>query len=57
VAFGSTARKLGLDPGWEVKAVEIRAQRPRKEWVWLPALALLGLVVALQLRRLRASRD
>jgi TRAP transporter 4TM/12TM fusion protein len=57
VAFGSTAKKLGLDPGWEVKAVEVRAQRPRKEWVWLPALALLGVVVGLQLRRLRASRD
>jgi TRAP transporter 4TM/12TM fusion protein len=56
VAFGSTARKLGLDPGWEVKAVEVRAQRPRKEWVWLPALALLGVVVALQLHRRRASR-
>jgi TRAP transporter 4TM/12TM fusion protein len=55
VAFGSTAKKLGLDPGWEVKGVEVRAARPRKEWVWLPALALLGLVIALQLRR-RAAR-
>ena len=51
VAFGSTARKLGLDQGWEVKAVEVPAQRPRKEWVWLPALGLLGVVGALQLRR------
>ena len=55
VAFGSTARKLGLDVGWEVKVLEVPAPRPRKEWVWIPALALLGAVVALQLRR-RASR-
>jgi TRAP transporter 4TM/12TM fusion protein len=53
VAFGSTAKKLGLDPGWEVRAVEVRAARPRKEWVWIPAVGLLGCVVALQLRRRR----
>ena len=51
VAFGSMARKLGLDQGWEVKAVEVRAERPRKEWMWLPALMLLAAVVGLQLSR------
>jgi TRAP transporter 4TM/12TM fusion protein len=56
VAFGSTAKKLGLDPGWKVTVLEVPADRPRKEWVWLPALALLGLVVALQLAR-RQSRS
>jgi TRAP transporter 4TM/12TM fusion protein len=53
VAFGSRARKLGLDAGWQVLGVEVPAERPRKEWMWLPALALLGLVIALQLGRRR----
>ena len=56
VAFGSTARKLGLDVGWEVKAVEVRAERPAKHWMWLPAFGLLGVVVALQLSRRRSAQ-
>lgn len=51
VQFGSAARDAGLDFGWRIEYVELPADRPAKEWMWLPALALLGLVATLQLRR------
>lgn len=53
VKFGSPARKLGLDVGWEIRSVELPADRPAKEWIFIPALALLGVVVALQFARRR----
>jgi TRAP transporter 4TM/12TM fusion protein len=56
VAFGSEARKLGLDAGWAVTAVEIPVERPRKQWMWLPALGLLAAVGGLQLARERRRR-
>ena len=55
VRFGSEARKFGLQQGDTVKAVVVAAQRPSPYWFALPALALLGLVVLLQLRRRRAA--
>ena len=51
VKFGSQAEKLGLEQGFKITTVEVPADRPAKEWMFLPALALLGLVVALQRRR------
>ncbi|MGE0310718.1 MAG: TRAP transporter permease [Lautropia sp.] len=51
VAFGSTAEKLGLEQGFRITAMELPAERPDKEWMFIPALALLALVVWLQLRR------
>jgi TRAP transporter 4TM/12TM fusion protein len=52
VQFGSQAQKLGLEQGYNVVAIELPAQRPAKEWMFLPALALLALVVVLQRARL-----
>ncbi len=51
VAFGSTAEKLGLEQGFKIIAMELPADRPDKEWMFIPALALLGLIVWMQLRR------
>jgi len=51
VRFGSPAAKLGLEQGLTIAAIEIPADRPDKEWMFIPALALLGLVVWLQRRR------
>jgi hypothetical protein len=53
VQFGSQAQKLGLEQGWRITAIEMPADRPAKEWMFVPALALLGLVVWLQRRRAR----
>jgi len=51
VQFGSVAEKLGLEQGFKVGAIEVPSERPAKEWVFVPALVLLGLVVLLQRRR------
>jgi TRAP transporter 4TM/12TM fusion protein len=56
VQFGSTAQKLGLEQGFRVVSIEMPADRPAKEWMFLPALALLALVVVAQrARRPRAA--
>jgi len=55
VRFGSTAEKLGIEQGFRITTIEVPADRPAKEWAFLPALALLGIVVMLQRAR-AASR-
>jgi TRAP transporter 4TM/12TM fusion protein len=55
VKFGSRAEKLGIEQGFKIASIEMPAERPDKEWMFIPALVLLGLVVAIQRRRLPAS--
>lgn len=51
VRFGSQAARLSLEPGFELIAVKQASGRPAKEWIFLPALALLGWVALRQHRR------
>jgi TRAP transporter 4TM/12TM fusion protein len=51
VQFGSRAEKLGIETGFQITKVELPADRPVKEWMFIPALALLGLVGWVQRRR------
>lgn len=51
VSFGSVADKAGIRTGWVVRKVLVPADRPAKEWMYIPALLLIGAVVALQRRR------
>ncbi len=53
VKFGSRAEKLGLEQGFRVASIEMPAARPDKEWIFLPALALLALIVFVQRLRRR----
>jgi len=54
VRFGSPAARLGIEQGFTISRIELPAQdRPAKEWMYVPALLLLGLVVALQKARMR----
>ncbi len=53
VEFGSKASKIGLVAGQKILSVELPADRPDKEWVFIPASVLLLLVVALQRARQR----
>lgn len=55
VQFGSRAAKLGLAPGQKIVSVELPAERPAKEWLFLPAAALLLLIMGLQ--RVRGRRS
>ncbi len=57
VKFGSRAEKLGVEQGFKITALEVATQRPDKEWFFIPALAVLGLVVFLQRRRARITGE
>ena len=53
VQFGSRAEKLGLEQGFNIASIEVDAERPDKEWMFIPAALLLALIVFLQRRRAR----
>jgi TRAP transporter 4TM/12TM fusion protein len=54
VAFGSYARRLGLEAGYEVLAVLEPSPRPSQLWPIGGALLIAGLIALLQQRRARA---
>ena len=51
VTFNSLAQKAGIDFDWEILSLQIPTDRPAKQWMYFPALALLGLVVIRQRQR------
>ncbi|MGH8797133.1 MAG: TRAP transporter permease, partial [Caldimonas sp.] len=51
VGLNSAAQKAGFEQGFIVTGVEVAHPRPAKEWLFVPALLLLGLIVLLQRRR------
>jgi TRAP transporter 4TM/12TM fusion protein len=56
VAFGSYAKRIGLEPGFQVVSVIQPAPgRPSLFWVYLPVLALAAAIWWLQRRRVRSS--
>ncbi|MDO9570003.1 MAG: TRAP transporter permease [Hydrogenophaga sp.] len=55
VKFGSPAAKLGIEQGYRIVSAEVPSDRPAKEWLFIPALALLLLVIGLQ--RARRTRE
>ena len=38
VNFGSTAQKMGIGYGWEITSVQVKTQRPDKQWMFIPAV-------------------
>ncbi|MGE5337788.1 MAG: TRAP transporter permease [Gemmatimonadota bacterium] len=48
VGLNSAADKAGFEQGFRITGVELPADRPAKEWMYLPALLLLGLIALLQ---------
>ena len=56
LVFGGAAEKQKLDFDWELAEVLRKSDRPAKQWMYLPALALLALVAALQRGRRRRTR-
>jgi len=57
VRVNSPAGKTGIGAGWKLETIEVAAERPAKQWFYLPALALLATLVAVQLSRLRRQSD
>jgi hypothetical protein len=58
VAFGSYAKRVGLEPGFNIVGVIQPAPgRPSTLWVYVPALALAGLIWWLQRRRVKAASE
>ncbi len=56
VRFGSPAERLGIEQGFAIRVIEIPLpDRPAKEWMFIPALLLLGGVWFMQ--RARARRE
>ncbi len=56
MAFGSEAEGAGFDFDFEIVSVKVPADRPAKQWFFLPALLLLGLVFMVQRgRRAKAA--
>ena len=53
VVFGSVADKMKIDFDWVISSVEVESDRPAKEWMFLPALVLYGLIILVQRARRR----
>jgi TRAP transporter 4TM/12TM fusion protein len=53
--FNSPAQKWSIDFGWIIKELQVPVDRVAKEWFYIPAYAILALIVLLQLRRRRFS--
>jgi TRAP transporter 4TM/12TM fusion protein len=51
IVFGSTAERQKIDFDYEIPSVQRKADRPPKQLFYIPALALLGFIIMLQLRR------
>ncbi len=55
VRFGSRAKKSGFEPGWKVSALKVPTKGVSEHWVYIPALALVALVLLVQRARLRRT--
>ena len=51
VAFDSRAQKAGIEFDWEIISLQVPTDRPAKQWMYFPALVLLGFLVINQRRR------
>ncbi|RJG42147.1 TRAP transporter permease [Motilimonas pumila] len=51
VGFDSPAQREGIDFDWTIEAIEKPAERPAKQWMFIPALLLLALLAKLQFMR------
>lgn len=55
VGFDSPAEKAGLTFDQLITAVDVPQRQPAKQWIYIPALAIFGLIVLLQRRRKKPS--
>ena len=55
IVFGSVAEKQKIDFDWEIAGIQQETERPPKQLMYLPAIALFALVYLLQWRRRRGA--
>ncbi len=55
VNLHSAADRAGFEQGFTITGIETLAARPAKEWLFIPALVVLGGIVLLQRRRAAAT--
>lgn len=55
VSFDSPASKVGFDFDQVIVSVGVPAERPARQWFYIPALLLLGLIGLTQRRRIKVS--
>ncbi|MEP6657093.1 MAG: TRAP transporter permease, partial [Betaproteobacteria bacterium] len=55
VALRSPAAKAGFEQGFRITGIEVERDRPAKEWLFIPALVVLALVMLLQRMRARPA--
>jgi TRAP transporter 4TM/12TM fusion protein len=55
VGLHSKAEKAGFEQGFMITGIETPVSRPAQEWMFTPALLVLGAIVLMQRRRLDAS--
>ena len=53
LVFGSPAEKQRIDFDYEIASIQVKSDRPAKQWFYIPALLLLGMVIMLQRSRAR----
>ncbi len=51
IVFGKAAEKAGVDFDWEIVEVQVEADQPPKQLMFIPALLVVGVIVVLQRRR------
>lgn len=57
IMFGSNAERMGIDFDQEILTVMVETDRPPKQLMFFPALALLGLIYFLQKTPTDAGRS
>ncbi|EKO3844325.1 TRAP transporter permease [Vibrio harveyi] len=57
VSFASPAEAAGLQFDQQIVDVRVPVERYRKEWMWIPAMFLFGVVIWLQRRRVAMQND
>jgi TRAP transporter 4TM/12TM fusion protein len=55
VGFGSVAEQAGLEFDQTIHGVLAPLDQPRKEWLWVPAFLILGLIIKMQRARAKAA--
>jgi len=56
LTFGGVAERQKIDYDWEIASVQIKNDRPSKQWFFIPALCLFALVWGSQKRRKKAIK-